>query len=337
VRRLASASLLCTIALLGLAPGTARAETLSVGVARAGTETASSATERLMAELQNEGYEPTWLAEDEAAPCGRAEHVATRLPAAFVHLEHEPGAKLDVAVICYVRRQRAFEQTSVSAAAGDDRRLALAVVEALNGLKAEPRASSAPPRDGPSGAPRGAQPSRASRGANTAFVGAALAMDARGRLPLAGAGVALSSALSEHLSLQLETFTSVQDGDRGGFERELSMGAAWARFGPRLSWRAAALELGVSLEAGPALVWASARSKSPERIGTNARAGSAIVSSGLWLECPIASMLFLRAGAHASRLLPSIDLVLGDGSLLPFGEILLDVSLGIGLSWGAGD
>jgi hypothetical protein len=324
---------------LALAPGTARAETLSVGVARAGAETASSATERLMAELQNEGYEPTWLAEDEAAPCGRAEHVAAQLPAAFVHLEHEAGAKLDVAVICYVRRQRAFEQTSVSATAGDDRRLALAVVEALNGLKAEPRASPAPvPRDAqPSGAPNGAQPGRAPSGANTAFVGAALAMDATGRLPLAGAGLALSSALSERLSLQLETFTSVHDGDRGGFERELSMGAAWVRFGPRLSWRAAPLELGVSLEAGPALVWASARSKNPERIGTNARAGSALVSSGLWLQCPIASMLFLRAGAHASRLLPSIDLVLGDGSLLPFGEVLLDVSLGMGLSWGAGD
>lgn len=330
MRHLASCSLLCTIALLGLAPGTARAETLSVAVARAGAETASSATERLMAELQNEGYEPTWLAEDEAAPCGRAEHVAARLPAAFVHLEHEPGAKLNVAVICYVRRQRAFEQTSVSATAGDDRRLALAVVEALNGLKAEPRASSAPTSND-------AQPSRAPSGANAAFVGAALAMDATGRMPLAGAGLGLSSALGEDLSLQLETFTSVHDGDRGGLERELSMGAAWVRFGPRLSWRAVPLKLGVSLEAGPALVWASARSKNPERIGTNARAGSAIVSSGLWLECPIASMLFLRAGAHASRLLPSIDLVLGDGSLLPFGEVLLDVSLGLGLSWGAGN
>jgi hypothetical protein len=330
VKHLASCSLLCTIAFLGLALGTARAETLRVSVARSGAETASSATERLMAELQHEGYELSWLAADEAAPCGRIEHVAAPLPAAFVRLEHEPGAKLEVAVICYVRRERTFEQISVSAAAGDDRRLALAVVEALNGLKAEPRVRSAPP-------PRDVQPRRAARNANTAFIDAALAMDALGRLPIAGAGLGLSSALSEHLSLHLETFTSVHDGDREGLERELSLGVAWARFGPRLSWRAVPLKFGVSLEVGPALVWASARSKNPERIGTNARAGSAIVSSGLWLECPIASVLFLRAGAHASRLLPSIDLVLGDGSFLPFGELLLDVSLGFGVSWGVDD
>lgn len=320
--------LLGLTAVFSAALGSARAETLRVGVARSGAE---SATERLMAELQSEGYELSWLAADEAAPCGRAEHVAARLPAAFVRLEHEPGAKLAEAVICYVRREQAFEQTSVSVAAGDDRRLALAVVEALNGLKAEPRTG------GPAPSPLAAPPVRTSRGADAAFVDAALAMDAFGRLPLAGAGFGLNAALSEQLSLHLETFTSVHDGDRSGFERELSLGGAWARFGPRFSWRAARLRLGVSLAVGPALVWASARSKTPERIGTNARAGSALVSSGLWLECPIASVLFLRAGAHASRLLPSIELALGDGSFLPFGELLLDASLGFGVSWGVDD
>jgi hypothetical protein len=325
VKHLLSCWLLGMAAVFSAALGNARAEMLRVSVARSG---ADSATERLMAELQSEGYELSWLTVDEASPCGRAEHVAARLPAAFVHLVREPGAKLVVAVICYVRRERAFEQTAISVAAGDDRRLALAVVEALNGLKAEPRARLL-------AMPLAVPPRRTSRGAGAAFIDAALVMDASSGLSLAGAGFGLNAALSERLSLHLETFSSVHDADTNGVERELSLSGAWARFGPRLSWRVAPLRLGVSLEAGPAVVWASARSKTPARIGTTARAGSAIVSSGLSLECPIAAVLFLRAGAHASRLLPSIELALGDGSFLPFGELLLDVSLGVGVNWGA--
>lgn len=310
--------------------GSARAEALRVAVERSPSHDA--ATERLVAELESEGYALSWLEPGAgSSPCSGTAP-ATPLPAAFIRLEQEPEAALVVAVICYARRERAFEQTSVSAAVGEHERLALAVVEALNGLKAEPLN----PVESPGAAQTPPMRRTEANGSNTVFGNAAVAFDVVGGLPLVGAGFGLDAHLYRRLSLELETFVPVRESNSRGLERELSLAASWARFGPRLTWLAPPLRFGFSLQAGPALVWARARSKTPERVGTTAATAAALLSSGLSLECPSSTSFYLRASGHVSRLLPSIELSRGDGSSAIFGQLLLDLRVGIGVRWGTG-
>jgi hypothetical protein len=58
-----------------------------------------------------------------------------------------------------------------------------------------------------------------------------------------------------------------------------------------------------------------------------------VVSGGLWLESPGESLFYLRASIQASRLLPSTRLELGGGRGQPFGELFIELGLGLGLRW----
>lgn len=321
---------ICGAVALCLPLAIARAEPLRVALERPAANEVD-ATERLIAELKTEGYELSWIeSERGVSPCADHTRASLTVPpaAAFIRFEQEGSAELSrlVAVICYARRERAFEQTSVSVEASDHNRLALAVVEALNGLKAEAQESASKPvNSGP--------PPRPWPGRSAALVNTALAFDALGSTPLVGAGFGLETGVNDSLSLQLDTFIPVRDSDSQGFRRELSLGAGWARLGPRLSWVTGPLRFGVSLQVGASAVWVSARSSTPERVGTTAATTTALVSSGLSLECPSATRFYLRAAGHVSRLLPRIQLARGDGSFLRFGDALLDMSIGFGMRW----
>jgi len=93
-----------------------------------------------------------------------------------------------------------------------------------------------------------------------------------------------------------------------------------------------AVRLGVSLDAGAALLWAKAHT-TPPLIGSVDVTQAAIISAGLWLDFPQTSLLYFRAGGHVSRLLPSIELELGGGAAQPFGEFLIDGGIGFGVRW----
>jgi len=312
------------------ATASASAVPLRVQLQRPATENVET-TSRLVAELESEGYELAWVEEHAPSPCASHERGASpaETPLAFVVVERAAEPEELVAFICYIDRAGAFEQASVRAPTSEPQRLALAVVEALNGLQAEPHARQerqepiAPPTPPP---PR-PRPSNV-------FFDAALAVDAVDGLPVVGVDGGLETSVTEHLSLELETFVPLRESDTRGVDRELSLGAAWVRGGARLSWEHSPLRFGVLVQAGPALVWASARTQSAERVGTTASSPAAIVSSGLSLECPSASAFYFRAGGRVSRLLPSIQLALGDGSHRGFGQLLVDVNLGFGVRWG---
>lgn len=310
-----------------LALGTARAETLRVAIG-VPTRDGLEATNRLVAELRSAAYELSWFEPGRGSPCaGGSALLELPPPAALIELEHQPESGVVLAVICYVRGARAFEQTSIDVPAGDPTRLALAVVEALNGLGAQPL----PRRQAPFVviAPD-LPPSRA------AFAEAALATDAIGKFSILGARLALQANVSERFGVQLEAFVPVREGEVSGADRDLSLRAAWAAVGPRLSWITPPLRFGFTITAGPTLVWVSARTNTAERVGTTSTTSAAIISSSVWLEYPSDAALYLRAGGHVSRLLPSVEVALGDGSFQPYGELLLDVGLGLGVRWGSG-
>jgi hypothetical protein len=133
--------------------------------------------------------------------------------------------------------------------------------------------------------------------------------------------------------VELDVFLPVRESDVQGVERELSLRTAWARVGPRISWKLLPLCFGASAYAGPALVWASARTDSPRLIGTTEWATAVVIAGGAWLESPDSAPVYVRASSYASRLIPRIDLELGDGSAHAFGDLFLEMSLAVGARW----
>jgi hypothetical protein len=329
VRRALSAALSSALyAVCGFTSGAAHAEPLRVAVTRPTAEPLD-AVQRVIAELRSAGYVVSSIEAEDSSPCasGDSSPLPLALPAAFIRVETEVGSGVLTAVICYARRERSFEQTAVSAATNDHDRLSLSVVEALNGLKAEPRQPPAPSPSPPPLAP--------SAPSGSGFVNTALAFDPRGPSPLAGFGFGLATSVDRRLSLELDVFASLREGTLRGYERDLTLDAGWARLGPQLSWVTAPLRFAVSVQAGAAWVWVSARTKTPNRVGTTVMTTSALVSSGLTLECPTSTLLYFRAAGRVSRLLPGVEVARGDGTYVPFGALLVDMSVGFGIRWGA--
>jgi hypothetical protein len=290
---------------------------------------------RLLAELQHDGYSVEWQPAGAGSPCSddlpqsAAPRPADARAGAWIGLEAAAVPDQLLLTICHLGAGGAPEHVSLRVPADDPQRLALAAVEALNGLAAKPR-----PKAALLSTPPLPEPRRAGSGVGVAalFASAALVVDASAGRPMVGASAGLAAPLSEPLSLELSAFVPFRQTTAQGVDRELSLGAAWARIGPRLAWVAAPLRLGLSLQGGPALIWASAET-TPPLIGTTERTTSAMLSAGVWLECPDASTVHLRAAGRASRLVPSVELELGDGSRRSFGELLVEMDIGIGVRW----
>lgn len=321
-RRLVSLCFGCAALVLGEA---ARAAPLRVGLepneAEHGTVRA-----RLLDELRSTGYEPVLLASERARPCAASTTSATASLPAFVTFARDADSGDLLAVVCYVRPSGSVERVLVRAPQAEPERLALAVVEALNGLAATTMASPAPTR--------AAAPRPPAVGGHAVSAQAALLADAVSGITPVGGQLGIEAKVSRALGMALETFVPMSEGHARGVERELSLGAGFVRLAARVGWSRAPLRFGASAAAGAALVWTSAQSRSPERLGTTKTAAVALLTGGVWLECPSTSRLFLRAAASASRALPSVDVARGDGSYAPFGALLLDASLGIGVRWG---
>jgi hypothetical protein len=313
-----------------LSAGSARGATARVYLHDSGLEQPS----RLLEELRSDGYEVRQVSTD-ASPC-TIQPPAPAMPApteseptAWITIELNQASGELVAAICYVAPRGAPERTVLRVPADDPRRFALATVEALNGLAARPRrleetrAASAPPAE---------RAAALGAGMSALAVNAALEVDAAGGRPLVGTLVGLDTDLGEGLSLSLEIFGSVQQTTARGRDRELSLGAAWARLGPRMSWVARPLRLGLSLQAGAALVWARAET-TPPLIGTTEQTAAALLATGFSLECPADTLFYLRAAGGATRLVPSVELALGDGLSRSFGELLIEMNLGVGVRW----
>jgi hypothetical protein len=288
--------------------------------------------ERFVAELRSDGFDVQLVAAEEPSPCAADATDAPpdpgrhETPFAGIELGRAASGARLVARLCHVP---APGRALLSAPVEDSDRLALAVVEALNGLTASPTrvrpaVSEASPRRAPP------EPISAPSALNAAAV--LVLQPTRGR-PLAGASIGVEHAVHSNVALGLEVFMPLLASSVDGPDRELSIAAAWARLGARahtsLSW----LKLGASLHTGMSLIWATARTRDPALIGGAEFAKAALVSGGLWLESPSESPFFLRASVQASRLLPSARVELGGGRVQPFGDLFTELGLGFGLRW----
>lgn len=284
-----------------------------------------AAAQRIFTELEQYGYSVSW-ATDALSPCTGGPRAQARPPGAWISVDVDAGSNQTLATICFWRSGASPELASIAAPVADHRQLALATLEALNGLLAAPVVHVAIP------APLASAASPVRDAAPAALlVQTSVAFDVFGGPPVIGAGVALDASIDGALSVELDSFVPLRASVERGEQRELSLNVAWLRLGPRLSWQLAPVRLGVFLDAGAALLWAKART-TPPLIGTVDVAPAGIVSSGAWLEYPDESPLFFRVGGGVSRLLPSIELELGSDTA-PFGELLIDCGIGLGVRW----
>jgi hypothetical protein len=289
---------------------------------------------RLSAELHSDGFEPELLAADEPSPCApeRTKNAGdgAGFSAAFAGLiiRLDPSTDELVAELCHVPAPPPPEQAVVRAPAGEPARFALAVVEALNGLTTPVRVVPAPRS---SRAPVVVE--RSSAASPACFASAALVLQPTGVGPLPGASIGLDAPIHRHVALEIEVFAPFRASAAPGLHRDLSISTGWARLGARVSSALPELNFGVSLHTGVALVWATARSRDPLLVGTLDLMTAALVAGGVWLEYPRQSPVYLRAAAHAARLLPSARLELGGGASESFGDLLLEFGLGAGVRW----
>ena len=288
---------------------------------------------RLIAELQSDGYDVEWQPRNGRSPCEPMPRATLDPPdrrtSVWLDLASDSVSGELLLSICYVAPRARPERALLRVPADDPKRLALATVEALNGLAARPKLVPKPVV-----VPRSVERHAPGAGVRLAalFVDAALALDVAGGRPLVGAVTGLEAALGERLSLELETFVPVRETTARGTDRELSLNIAWARLGPSVAWVVSPLRLGLSLQGGAALVWASAET-TPPLIGTTEHTASAMLSAGAWLECPDTSLFYFRAAGRGSRLIPSIELELGSGATRSFGELLVEMNIGVGVRW----
>lgn len=287
--------------------------------------------ERLVAELRSDGFDAQRVAADEPSPCApratreQSDPRGIEAPFAGIELERDSSGAQLVARLCQIS---APGRAVVSAPVGDAGRLALAAVEALNGLTSP---------GGTAPAVRQASPARvvpAPVSAPVALNAAALlVLQPIGGRPFAGASVGVEHGVHPAIALGLEVFMPISASSADGADRELSSAAAWARLGARAHASLPWLKLGASLHAGLALIWATARTRDPALLGGTELAKAAVLSAGLSLESPGESLLYVRVTAHASRLLPSARVELGGGRAQDFGNLLVELGLGVGVRW----
>jgi hypothetical protein len=108
---------------------------------------------------------------------------------------------------------------------------------------------------------------------------------------------------------------------------------AWVRVGPRLRFSPGELDLSAALLAGPAVTWATAVARAP-RLGTAAASPGAVVSASVMLEYPRTGLLFARASASGSALLPGVRIELWSGEPRPRGAWPIEGTVGLGARWG---
>jgi hypothetical protein len=288
-----------------------------------------AAAAKLVAELRSEGYFVQWLSYPANAPCDDPARAAAA-PSRGIWIEVTSAAQPGqvAAIICYRPTPGALDQTRVSAPLDDPQRIAIAAVEALNGLRSGPRRAPAPERRPPEDA---ASPA-ATPALGRALVGGAVVFDATGVGPVFGAEIALFSSFAGDWSAGIDAFVPVTAAEDIGPDRTLRLRAASVRLGLRRDWALNRAQIFGSLEGGPALVWATSE-PTPPLIGTTKLAAAAMVSLAAGFVYPSDSLAFVHVRAGVSRLIPEVRLQIDANDFHPFGRVLLDASLGFGLRW----
>ena len=315
----------------------AQARTTTVLVAAGPSAMEARVVERLWAELRSAGYQVYAADPQSDTSCAATAPVALSLQAygeaAWTQLSpRADDAELDVR-ICYRDAGGRLAETAIRVSSADVDRSALATVEALNGLRAQPSDACAPcaPAPAPPTASLGtAAKARPARSALAA--GAGLVFDPQGIGPIVGATGSLKAGLSQRLGLTLDVFVPVRAQQLQRADRNLTIDIAWCRFGPTLSWPLWQLTVNASLAVGPALVWADA-SAVPPLVGSSERTAAAVFSAGGSLELPRDAAWFLRAYYEVGGVLPRIQVTTGERDSEHFGPLLFQLGAALGVSW----
>jgi hypothetical protein len=288
------------------------------------------AAAKLVAELRTDGYSVRWLSYPASEPCTDRD-ARDRSPVAGLWIELGPATQPGnvTASICYVPGVGTSDQTKVSAPIDDPERLAIITVEAINGLlsgpHALPNATRKPVEDAIAESPP-------STFRSLVFVGGAAVIDATGSGPVIGTQIGLVSSFNRRWAFGVDAFLPAVAATETGADRTLDVRSAWLRLSIRHSWPVGNAELVASVASGPALVWASGQPL-PPLIGSTRIAITAVVSAGGAFVYPSHGPFALYLETNASRLIPSVKLKMDSSSTRSFGQILIDATAGVGLSW----
>jgi len=301
--------------------------------------------ERLASELSSEGYVVEARAADEPIPCDAngTKLVSIGVGAkAWIRLGEDASGETIVATICYLGSLPFLQQASSSAPKSDPRKLALAAVEALNGLRSKvPPPAPEPPRTTGDTRPAervGKAPVRLSVGSrpeNSVTLGGAAVLNAP-QFPLVpGITTGANLGISSSLALFFDALWPVGGAELASPEVTATVRTAWLRMGPRLRWTAGDFDLSGAALAGPALSWATAVAE-PPRVGRADVTAGAVLTVKALVEYPRRSSIFALVSASASALLPGVRVELADDASAPLGAWPLEASVGLGARWGGG-
>jgi hypothetical protein len=312
----------------------------ALAVSRAATvllATGSSAAEmrvgeRLGAELSSAGYQVHPADEVSDAACTPQSSIARSLESygesAWVQVSgSEAAARLSV-LLCYRDTTGHLSQSLLQIAPGDVDRGALASVEALNGLRAEPSPAPAAPCASAKVEPALPRPSLH----NALAAGGAVLFDPLGIGPILGVTGGLESSISQRLSLHLDVFAPVRAQRLERADRTLEVDVAWLRAGPTLSWPLWITNVNASFSAGPALVWADSHAQAP-LIGGARRSTAFVISAGGALELPRDAAWFLRAYYEVGTILPRINIATSPTDTEHLGPLLFQLGATLGIRW----
>jgi hypothetical protein len=288
---------------------------------------------RLVSELANAGYKVRVAPRTTPGPCvAPASSGVPQAERVHIALVFETSSRQTArAAICYVSATQT-QQAVVTAPGAEVERFGVLVMEALNGLRARAPRARPPATTPPEPARQSNRQPSARAPENTLSVAPVLVFDATHREPLLGPGVATHLPIASKLTLSIDSFASVTPWRVTDDRVEVSTRLAWLRAGLRRHWAPDPFDLAVSFSVGPALTWATATTN-PPTIGKADVAVGLVASTGVAVEYPKNSTVFLVTELRASTLVPRVRLQLASGRSDPFGELLFEGLLGMGFRW----
>jgi hypothetical protein len=339
LQRLAAGS----IVLAGLfAAGRARAET-AVSIHYEAAEQLELAR-RVASELASEGYAVSVSARSEPSPCDENGPKLVSVPRgtrAWIRLATDPANPDQVvASICYLGALPFLQQAAPSAPRAEERVLALATAEALNGLRSKlPPLEAAPeaPAPRPEPPPPAREPAKepappASNLGNSASLGMAAVWNLPDFPALLGVSARATLGIAPSLGLAIDAFVPASGRDIASDTLTATIRTAFVRVGPRVHGEVGDFDVSGAVLAGPALTWATAVA-APPRVGTTDVTTGALLTLSASLEYPRSGAIYACASGAASALLPGVEVNLADGEP-PRGAFPVEASIGFGARWG---
>jgi hypothetical protein len=335
-------TVIASMALAGLTvAGTAHAQ-VKVSI-RYDTEDRREAAERLLSELESEGYRVELETGAELSPCdpgGSALVTLQHGTKAWIRVAPSPtGDDTVVASVCYLGALPFLQQASSSAARSDPDALAVTTAEALNGLRARlPPLVAEPAAPRPrSDLARRIEPATPAlprlRLVNGIGLGPAVLLALPDHPPALGASLRMTLGVGASSALALDAFFPTTGAELRSLDVTATVRTAWLRLGPRLHLTTGDFLFAGAALAGAAVTWATAVAR-PPRVGTTDVATGALFSLSASAEYPRATPLYASASASMSVLWPGVRVKLGSDATAPRGAFPLEASMGLGARWG---